>query len=1365
MKTSYFVSRLLRPVFAAATTLAIATTVLSASVSYADDAVEITDSEGACDTPTNLVDDSTATGSYYYAEAFVVKGTLGSLNANVTATQTGSSAYYGYGIDGVCVWGGTGAIASIGTITDTVTIDISSTNGAVYAVDVYYGSITNLNGKVIATSTNSSAIGVGVWDSSSIGSITGDITVSAGTSAYGVYNDGGTIGAISGDIEATATGSLNAYGICNCSSITGDISGDITVKATTLGSASGIISYSGSSTGNVTGDIDVSINSGSDIATGIQINSGATIGTIDSQITVSAVSDDDSKTSSIAYGIKSENGKTITLAEGTSITVTGADSNYSLYSLSGDLTLASTASLTGNTSTVITLTGDISARSGAGTTTFASGDYIVNDCTFYTDIAITEAATLTVSGDTNLNGQTISFYLTDDYDGSALFSIAADADMYTNTTMSSIYIYMDADMWSSYTAGESSLNLIDIYNEDALASFYYADVETENYGTVEGKESIIYVYTTADDGVNYTLVNDDISFLDISTTYDAIDVATDTSGTTITINDGTIAASDPFYVLEIADLSGTLGDVTINISGGDFILPDEDGAATYYNRSGVFVGSTSDAITIDKLVINFDNSGSADPSQMASLIAGTMTSGSTTDAFVVTDGRYVDITGGQINGAVVSGSVSRGSSTYSTTGGSHTYISGGAIIGDGVTYTNLLEYPGNVNGVYYGSVYGADAIANSSIATVDYTEVVISDATISGFVVAGGLTYAGPNSLTITGATGVRDGVDSDVTVATQITINDGANIMGGYVIGGNLAINQAQSKNAIYGNTYVDINGGTIQNAAGEGYVYGSTFVLSVYEGYDTSKTTIEHTGDTFVNVTGGTNSNLQVYGGGGMAQGDYDPEGSADSVDFTLYGNTNVTISNTSVGDVYGGTSVETCCAVEGDDNTVITFEATITGNTTINLIDATITGSVYGGGSFESYYQDAGESFSTVLGNSTINISGDTTVAGIISGQGKGGATVEGTSTLNFTGYKNADAEFTVQDFDIINVGVDSSVTLTGSSDLSASSVFIDSAATLTFDVDEDSSLIVGGDITSIADTASLVKSGDGSMSVEGSMVDYEGSLTVSSGELLLSSALDASSVTIASGATLSMTVSGDDTFSNADLAFNNGGTLVLTAGTSLEAGGHDVFEASVSDIGTVTTYGGTLTGNVFTLKSADTLYINESGGAKKITESSRLTVTFNDDSSAPANVLMDFSIVGGDASPTSITVNSVSTTTGVDQSTLITSLDLYAATIDTSVAYSFSVDDLGTGDTVYLSFYVGTGYDDCDIAIFHQDSTTGGWVVDDSVSNITYDGQYVSFVVTHFSDWNAVMYSAIPEPSTATLSLLALAGLCVRRRRKA
>lgn len=1334
MKTSYFVSRLLRPVFAAATTLAIATTLLSASFSTAC-AVDINTSQTSYDTDTVLEDN----GSDYPA-ALAVYGdgvTLGSLTANVTAIQTAADD----GIYAVDVYNG----ASITTIKECVTISASTTNGTAYALDLWNGEVGTLAGNLEATVTGSG-------------------------SAYGIYCAYySEIGTIEGNITVTTKGSGDAYGISNgywewgnYSSTVGDVNGNITVTAEGTGSAYGIKTLSETSIGNVTGDITVNGTDGA-VTAGIQVNYDATIGTIDSQIKVSVSESEGSSAYTQAYGVFiGDKGATLTLAQGTSISVTGADANYSLYA-AGDLTLVSASTDKENASTVITLTGDISTS--GGTTTFASGDYIVNDCTFYTDIAITEAATLTVSGDTNLNGQTISFYLTDDYDGSALFSIAADADMYTNTTMSSIYIYMDADMWSSYTAGESSLNLIDIYNEDALASFYYADVETENYGTVEGKESIIYVYTTADDGVNYTLVNDDISFLDISTTYDAIDVATDISGTTITINDGTIAASDPFYVLEIADLSGTLGDVTINISGGDFILPDEDGAATYYNRSGVFVGSTSDAITIDKLVINFDNSGSADPSQMASLIAGTMTSGSTTDAFVVTDGRYVDITGGQINGAVVSGSVSRGSSTYSTTGGSHTYISGGAIIGDGVTYTNLLEYPGNVNGVYYGSVYGADAIANSSIATVDYTEVVISDATISGFVVAGGLTYAGPNSLTITGATGVRDGVVSDVTVATQITINDGANIMGGYVIGGNLAINQAQSKNAIYGNTYVDINGGTIQNAAGEGYVYGSTFVLSVYVGYDTSKTTIEHKGDTFVNVTGGTNSNLQVYGGGGMAQGDYDPEGSADSVDFTLDGKTNVTISNTSVGDVYGGTSVETCCAVEGDDNTVNTFEATITGNTTINLIDATITGSVYGGGSFESYYQDAGESFSTVLGNSTINISGDTTVAGIISGQGKGGATVEGTSTLNFTGYENADAEFTVQDFDIINVGVDSSVTLTGSSDLSASSVFIDSAATLTFDVDEDSSLIVGGDITLIADTASLVKSGDGSMSVEGSMADYEGSLTVSSGELLLSSALDASSVTIASGATLSMTVSGDDTFSNADLEFNNGGTLVLTAGTSLNAGDYDVFEASVSDIGTVTTYGGTLTDNVFTLNSADTLYINQSGGAKEITESSRLTVTFNDDSSAPANVLMDFSIVSGDASSTSITVNSVSTTTGVDQSTLITSLDLYAATIDTSVAYSFSVDDLVTGDTVYLSFYVGIGYDDCDIAIFHQDSTTDGWEVDDSVSNITYDGQYVSFVVTHFSDWNAVMYSAIPEPSTATLSLLALAGLCVRRRRKA
>ncbi len=305
-------------------------------------------------------------------------------------------------------------------------------------------------------------------------------------------------------------------------------------------------------------------------------------------------------------------------------------------------------------------------------------------------------------------------------------------------------------------------------------------------------------------------------------------------------------------------------------------------------------------------------------------------------------------------------------------------------------------------------------------------------------------------------------------------------------------------------------------------------------------------------------------------------------------------------------------------------------------------------------------------------------------------------------------------------------------------------------------DSSNSILGGAITSTDADAIINKVGAGSLSISASMESYTGTLNIQAGEMSLTGNLGASVVTIAETASLNLTVTGNDTFSS-EVEFSNKGTLVLTAGTKLEAGDYSILDSSI-DSGTVIAYGGTFDSdtNTFTLTSAGTLYIDLTGetNSVEITDNSRLSLTTEADEDT-ALVLMDFNVSDG------ATVNAVSST-DLDATSLI-GPDL---NIDVSIAYSFDVEDLGDDETVLLSFYVGEGYEECDIAILHQESGSSEWDAAD-VSNVVYDGEYVSFVVSSFSSYGVVLTSVagevVPEPSTATLSLLALVALCARRKR--
>lgn len=86
-----------------------------------------------------------------------------------------------------------------------------------------------------------------------------------------------------------------------------------------------------------------------------------------------------------------------------------------------------------------------------------------------------------------------------------------------------------------------------------------------------------------------------------------------------------------------------------------------------------------------------------------------------------------------------------------------------------------------------------------------------------------------------------------------------------------------------------------------------------------------------------------------------------------------------------------------------------------------------------------------------------------------------------------------------------------------------------------------------------------------------------------------------------------------------------------------------------------------------------------------------------------------------------------------------------------------------DSVVFSFYIGDStLSDLDFTIWHKAAGEGEWSEADDVSGISYDGEYLSFVVSHFSDYG---YTAVPEPSiyAAIIGAISLCFAFSRRRK--
>lgn len=286
-----------------------------------------------------------------------------------------------------------------------------------------------------------------------------------------------------------------------------------------------------------------------------------------------------------------------------------------------------------------------------------------------------------------------------------------------------------------------------------------------------------------------------------------------------------------------------------------------------------------------------------------------------------------------------------------------------------------------------------------------------------------------------------------------------------------------------------------------------------------------------------------------------------------------------------------------------------------------------------------------------------------------------------------------------------------------------------------------------IASMNSTSTISKTGAGRMVVNSSMEHFSGTLNVNEGMFDARGKVGASAINISEGAILALTIKGNNILSNDALTLSNDGRINLVAGNGVR-GDYTVAASSGVNFGEVKAYGGTFADNVFSVQFADEIRMGSTENAPiAITENAVISIV--DDATSQPLFEMAFNLGSGN-----ITINSISDTTS-SLADVIPDVYKYVS------AYAFDVL-MGDGDTVYLSFLVGDQTLNIgDFSVFHRENN-GTWAIASTINDMAYDGEYLSFAVSHFSEYG---FAAIPEPSiyAALLGLTALAFVMYRRRK--
>ncbi len=267
------------------------------------------------------------------------------------------------------------------------------------------------------------------------------------------------------------------------------------------------------------------------------------------------------------------------------------------------------------------------------------------------------------------------------------------------------------------------------------------------------------------------------------------------------------------------------------------------------------------------------------------------------------------------------------------------------------------------------------------------------------------------------------------------------------------------------------------------------------------------------------------------------------------------------------------------------------------------------------------------------------------------------------------------------------------------------------------------------------------------------------SVTAGLITLTGNKDGGSVTYSNGGSLTTTTHTNATISNTTVTFGQaaatqgGSVAAILGGNALLAGA--TYEDEVTTTGDHYTNGSTiavLTGADLTLKDviidADTTVTQEDGSAITIAGESTLYAN----TSSNLTVATD-ATEGVAATTTTLTITTFASCSDVTATGI---LNLNITLNDTD--WSQFIDGVNTED--YITNVVLTNVDGGTIT---SEELLEGLTVIVNVNNATYGGGFdFAPVSASYDDYGSLVLT-IPEPSTSTLSLLALAGLLARRRR--